>query len=90
MADALDSGHLGALGMDVGMAPDQRPSADLAGRRDVVATPHLGGLTPENADAQAASGVEQVAAMLDGLVPPRSANPDSATKLSAWFEMRGA
>jgi len=53
VADALDSGQLGALGMDVGRAADQRPSAALAGRPGVVATPHLGGLTPENADAQA-------------------------------------
>ena len=84
VSDALDSGHLGALGMDVGMAPDQRPSADLAGRPGVVATPHLGGLTPENADAQAASSVEQVEAMLKGEVPPRSVNADRATRLSNW------
>ena len=84
VSDALDSGHLGALGIDVGMAPDQRPSADLAGRPGVVATPHLGGLTPENADAQAASSVEQVEAMLKGEVPPRSVNADRATRLSNW------
>ena len=53
VAEALDSGHLGGLAMDVGRAPDQRPSPDLASRPGVVATPHLGGLTPENADAQA-------------------------------------
>ena len=61
---ALDAGHLGGLAMDVGRAPDQRPSPELAARPGVVATPHLGGLTPENADAQAYSSVEQIAAML--------------------------
>ena len=49
VAEALESGQLGSLGLDVGRAADQRPSADLAGRAGVVATPHLGGLTPENA-----------------------------------------
>jgi D-3-phosphoglycerate dehydrogenase len=81
VAVALDSGHLGALGMDVGRGPDQRPSEWLAARPGVVATPHLGGLTPDNADAQAASSVEQVQAMIDGLVPPRAVNADQATRL---------
>jgi D-3-phosphoglycerate dehydrogenase len=86
VAAALDSGHLGGLAIDVGRAPDQRPSPELAGRQGVVATPHLGGLTPENADAQAASSVEQVQAMLAGEMPPRSVNPDDATRLRAWWQ----
>ena len=88
VAVALDAGHLGALGMDVGMAPDQRPSPSLAGRPGVVATPHLGGLTPENADAQAASSVEQVAAMLAGEMPPRTVNAADATRLTSWWASR--
>ncbi|MBT5757541.1 MAG: hydroxyacid dehydrogenase, partial [Acidimicrobiaceae bacterium] len=47
---ALQSGHLGALGLDVGRAADQRPSLTLAQHPRTVATPHLGGLTPQNAD----------------------------------------
>lgn len=86
VAAALDSGHLGGLAMDVGRAPDQRPSPALAARHGVVATPHLGGLTPENADAQAASSVEQVAAMVDRTMPPRAVNPDHATRLRAWWQ----
>lgn len=86
IAAALDSGHLGSLGMDVGLAPDQRPSPALASRSGVVSTPHLGGLTPENADAQAMSSVEQVAAILAGHVPPRSVNPDSAVRLREFLQ----
>ena len=82
---ALESGHLGGLGMDVGQAPDQRPSPDLAAHPRSVATPHLGGLTPANADAQAASAVDQVEAILAGAMPPRSLNPDDATRLRAWW-----
>jgi D-3-phosphoglycerate dehydrogenase len=46
--------------MDVGRAPDQMPSPRLAARADVVATPHLGGLTPEAAEHQAMDTVAQV------------------------------
>lgn len=86
VAAALDSGQLGALGMDVGRAPDQRPSPALASRPGVVSTPHLGGLTPENADAQALSSVEQVAAILAGQMPPRSVNLDSAVRLRRFLQ----
>ena len=85
VVEALGSGHLGGLGLDVGRGGDQRPSPELAVLPGVVATPHLGGLTPENADAQAASSVEQVAAMIAGDIPPRSLNADHATRLRAWW-----
>ena len=85
VADALDNGHLSGVGLDVGQAADQRPSPLLAGRSDVVATPHLGGLTPENADAQAASSVEQVTAMISGTMPPRAVNPEHARRLQSWW-----
>ncbi|MEM7287226.1 MAG: NAD(P)-dependent oxidoreductase [Actinomycetota bacterium] len=85
---ALDGGHLAAFACDVGSAPDQRPDPTLAARPDVVATPHLGGLTPENADAQARSSVEQVAAILAGDVPPRLANPDARSRLESWWAHR--
>lgn len=87
VADALDSGRLGGLAIDVGLAPDQRPNPGLARRPGVVATPHLGGLTPENADAQAHSSVEQVRAILEHVVPPRSVNPDRAERLRRhWIQ----
>ena len=85
---ALDSGHLGGLAMDVGQAPDQRPSPVLAGRPGVVATPHLGGLTPENADAQAMSAVEQVRAIVAGVVPDRTVNAEAASRLRAWWAVQ--
>lgn len=84
--DALDSGRLAALGLDVGRAADQRPSHRLAAHARTVATPHLGGLTPQNADAQAASSVEQVAAMIAGVMPPRSVNASRATRLRDWWQ----
>jgi len=85
VAAALDSGHLGGLAMDVGRSSDQRPSPELARRPGVIATPHLGGLTPENADAQAVSSVEQVTAILQGAMPPRSVNAEHASRLRSWW-----
>lgn len=83
--DALERGHLAAVGLDVGMGADQRPSSVLAGKPGVVATPHLGGLTPANADAQAESSVDQVRALLDQTMPPRAVNPDAATRLRTYW-----
>ena len=89
VAAALADGRLGGLGMDVGRAPDQRPSPDLASLPGVVSTPHLGGLTPENADAQAASSVEQVQAIIRGDMPPRTVNPASIDRLRNWWHTKG-
>ncbi len=86
VAAALDSGHLGGLAMDVGRGQDQRPSPELAQRPGVIATPHLGGLTPENADAQAFSSVEQVTAILHRSMPPRTVNAEYASRLRSWWE----
>lgn len=86
VAAALDTGRLGGLAMDVGRAPDQRPSPELAARPGVVATPHLGGLTPENADAQARSSVEQVRAIVAHELPPRAINAEHASRLHAWWD----
>ncbi len=85
VAAALDSGRLGRLAMDVGCAPDQRPSLALAGRPGVVATPHLGGLTPENADAQAMSSVDQTRSIIAHEMPARAVNADDAHRLRAWW-----
>ncbi|MFW2380713.1 MAG: NAD(P)-dependent oxidoreductase, partial [Acidimicrobiales bacterium] len=85
VGEALDNGQLGALGMDVGRAPDQRPSPSLAARPGVVATPHLGGLTPENAYAQALSSVEQVQAIIDKTMPPRAVNAEAASRLRSYW-----
>jgi D-3-phosphoglycerate dehydrogenase / 2-oxoglutarate reductase len=84
---ALVQKRIAKVAMDVGRAADQRPSSRLAALPGVVATPHLGGLTVQNAEAQAWSAVEQVEALLKGELPPRSINPDSAGRLSRlWTE----
>ncbi len=43
LARALSKGGLAGAAMDVGRAPDQMPSPELARLPNVVATPHIGG-----------------------------------------------
>ncbi len=75
---ALESGQVAAAAMDVGSAPDQWPHPKLAARPDVVATPHIGGLTPEAAEHQAMDTVRQVAALAAGRMPDGALNADAA------------
>jgi D-3-phosphoglycerate dehydrogenase len=82
LAAALDSGQLGGLAMDVGSAPDQWPDPRLAMRPDVVATPHVGGLTPEAAEHQAMDTVRQVAALAAGQMPEGALNTPAAHRLA--------
>ncbi len=80
---ALDTGHLGGAALDVGRAPDQKPSPALAAHPLVVATPHIGGLTPAAVAHQALESAAQCAAILAGEMPPGAVNPDHAKRLMA-------
>jgi D-3-phosphoglycerate dehydrogenase len=82
LAAALDAKTIAGAAMDVGRAPDQMPSLDLARRPDVVATPHAAGLTPEAIEHQAFDTVAQVRALCTGEVPPHAVNVASATRLA--------
>jgi D-3-phosphoglycerate dehydrogenase / 2-oxoglutarate reductase len=79
---ALDKTVIAGAAMDVGRAQDQMPSLDLARRKDVIATPHSAGLTPQAIEHQAFDTVNQVAELVAGRMPPGAANPDAATRLS--------
>jgi D-3-phosphoglycerate dehydrogenase len=81
LAAALDAGQIAGAAMDVGRAPDQKPSLLLAKRADVIATPHTAGLTPEAAEHQAFDTVNQVADLLAGRIPDGAANAQAAHRL---------
>ena len=78
LEEALERGHLGGAALDVGRAPDQMPVPALAARQDVVATPHVGGLTREAAEHQAIQTVRQAESILRGEVPGGAVNAGSA------------
>jgi len=81
LARALGSGRIAGAALDVGRAPDQMPSPALALRGDVIATPHVGGLTPQAIEHQALETVAQVAEIVKGRAPVGAVNTPLATRL---------
>jgi len=86
---ALEGRRIAGAAMDVGRAPDQMPSLFLASRRDVVATPHAAGLTPEAIEHQAFDTVRQVAELVAGRLPPGAVNAEAAGRLARLRTGRG-
>ncbi len=81
LATALIEGRLAGCAMDVGRAPDQMPSPQLARLPNVIATPHIGGLVPQAIAHQALETTRQVAAILEGRAPAGAVNPEHASRL---------
>ena len=52
LAAALRENRIAGAAIDVGRAPDQMPSPELAKLPNVIATPHVGGLTPPAIESQ--------------------------------------
>jgi len=80
LASALTEGRIAGAALDVGRAPDQMPSPELARLANVIATPHIGGLTPPASESQAFDTVRQVEALVQGKVPTGAVNPDRWTR----------
>ena len=80
LAAALSEGRIAGAALDVGRAPDQMPTPALARLAGVVATPHIGGLTPPAIEHQALDTVGQVAALVHGEIPPGAVNADRWTR----------
>lgn len=86
---ALDTGLIAGAALDVGRGPDQMPSPALARHPRVVATPHIGGLTPAAIEHQSMETVAQVTALLQGRVPEGAVNAAQATRWQAWVQQQG-
>ncbi len=80
LAKVLTENRIAGAAMDVGRAPDQMPSPELARLTNVIATPHIGGLTPPASESQALDTVRQVEALVKGEMPPGAANPKDWTR----------
>jgi len=79
---ALDSGQIAGCALDVGRAPDQMPTASVAAHPKVIATPHIGGLTPQAIEHQALETVAQAALILQGQAPQGAVNAAQASRLT--------
>jgi D-3-phosphoglycerate dehydrogenase / 2-oxoglutarate reductase len=84
LEEALRQREIAGFAMDVGRAPDQMPSPDLARLPNVIATPHIGGLVPEAIAHQALETTRQVAEILAGRPPPGAVNTEHATRLARF------
>jgi D-3-phosphoglycerate dehydrogenase len=80
LAAALREGRIAGAAMDVGRARDQMPSAELARLANVIATPHIGGLTPPAIEHQALETVRQATAIVKGEAPVGAVNAERWTR----------
>jgi D-3-phosphoglycerate dehydrogenase len=71
--------------MDVGRALDQMPTPELAKLRNVIATPHIGGLTPPAIEGQSLETVRQVQAIIRGEVPTGAVNAERWTRRGRYL-----
>lgn len=78
LAIVLREGRIAGAALDVGRARDQMPTPYLAELPNVIATPHIGGLTQPAIEAQALHTVEQVRALVGGAVP------EGAVNIATW------
>jgi D-3-phosphoglycerate dehydrogenase / 2-oxoglutarate reductase len=76
LSAALRQSRIAGAAMDVGRALDQMPSPELAKLPNVIATPHIGGLTPPAIESQSLETVRQVEAIIAGEVPAGAVNAD--------------
>jgi D-3-phosphoglycerate dehydrogenase / 2-oxoglutarate reductase len=76
LAAALRENLIAGAAMDVGRARDQMPTVALAKLPNVIATPHIGGLTPQAIESQSSETVRQVEAILAGKVPAGAVNAE--------------
>jgi D-3-phosphoglycerate dehydrogenase len=80
LATALRDNRIAGAAMDVGRARDQMPTPELTRLANVIATPHIGGLTPPAIESQSLETVRQVAAIIKGEVPAGAVNADHWTR----------
>ncbi len=80
LAAAIREKKIAGVALDVGRAPDQMPTPSIAAMPNVIATPHIGGLTPPAIEAQALHTVEQVRALVAGRLPEGAVNTETWTR----------
>jgi D-3-phosphoglycerate dehydrogenase / 2-oxoglutarate reductase len=77
---ALRENRIAGAAIDVGRALDQMPTLEMAKLPNVIATPHIGGLTPPAIESQSSETVRQVEAIINGEVPIGAVNADRWTR----------
>jgi D-3-phosphoglycerate dehydrogenase len=83
LSAALRENRIAGAAMDVGRAPDQMPTPELAKLPNVIATPHIGGLTPPAIESQSLETVRQVETIIAGEVPAGAVNSERWKRTAA-------
>ena len=83
---ALIAGRIAGAGVDVFLKEPPDPEHPLLRLPNVVATPHIAGLTEESMRAMSQAAAEQWIALFEGRVPPRLVNPEAWPHYAERFE----
>lgn len=86
LAEALDAGRIAGAGVDVFLEEPPPMTHPLFRCANVVATPHVGGVTDEALHITAASAARQWIDIFDGKVPEGLVNPAAWPRYSDRFE----
>lgn len=86
LEEALVSGGIAGAGLDVGRGKDEQPNPRIAALPNVIAVPHVAGLTREATDHQAFETVQQIKDLLTGKLPSHAVNGHYALRLDRLKE----
>ena len=76
LVEALDSGYLQGAGLDVFDPEPPKPNNPLLHRDNVIATPHVAGVTIQSKDRLWKQAIAQALQVLRGEQPPNILNPE--------------
>jgi D-3-phosphoglycerate dehydrogenase len=86
LCEALKAGEIAGAALDVFHQEPPAPDHPLLALDNVIATPHIAGITVEAARDLARAAAEQWLAIFAGGVPPRLLNPEAWPRYAARFE----
>ncbi|MCC7276519.1 MAG: hydroxyacid dehydrogenase [Alphaproteobacteria bacterium] len=86
LAAALAGRRIAGAGLDVFLVEPPAPDHPLLAFENVIATPHIAGITEEALRNMAAAAAEQWITLFAGRVPPRLVNPAAWPLYSQRFE----
>jgi D-3-phosphoglycerate dehydrogenase len=86
LADALTEGLIHGAGVDVFLSEPANPDHRLLAFENVVASPHIAGMTDGALYNMAAAAADQWITIMNGGVPPRLVNPEAWPKYAERFQ----